>query len=198
VRYYAAFRPERQAKLLDFLEIHFYPLARGAYDYRSQADELANLACLETVVREAARPGKPVVLAEFGWYGGGKPKFDGGAHPEATEEQQARYCRRVVETSAGVVTGWLNWGFYDHPQAGDCSELTGLLTVDGRPKAWGKTFHELSARFGGKPMPPTKAGARPALDWDALVTSTQAASDFRQKYLEAFLAERGRTAKGQP
>jgi len=198
VRYYAAFRPERQAKLLDFLEIHFYPLARGAYDYRSQADELANLACLETVVREAARPGKPVVLAEFGWYGGGKPKFDGGAHPEATEEQQARYCRRVVETSAGFVTGWLNWGFYDHPQAGDCSELTGLLTVDGRPKAWGKTFHELSARFGGKPMPPTKAGARPALDWDALVTSTQAANDFRQKYLEAFLAERGRTAKGQP
>ena len=30
------------------------------------------------VVREVARPGKPVVLAEFGWYGGGKPKFDRG------------------------------------------------------------------------------------------------------------------------
>ncbi|MGO9202242.1 MAG: trypsin-like peptidase domain-containing protein [Limisphaerales bacterium] len=193
VRYYAAFRPERQAKLLDFLEVHFYPLAGGAYDYRSQADESANLAYLESVVREAARPGKPVVLAEFGWYGGGKPKFDGGVHAAASQEQQARYCRRVVETSAGFVTGWLNWGFYDHPQAGDCSELTGLLTADGTPKAWGKTFHELSARFAGKPMPPAKAGNRPALDWDALVTSTQAAKDFRQKYLEAFLAGRGKS-----
>jgi len=198
VRHYAAFRPERQAKLLDFLEIHFYPLVRGAFDYRSEADELANLAYLETVVREAARPGKPVVLAEFGWYGGGKPKFDGGVHPAASEEQQARYCRQVVETSAGFVTGWLNWGLYDHPQAGDCSELTGLLTVDGRPKAWGRTFHELSARFGGKPMPPAKAGERPALDWDALVTSTLAASEFRQKYLEAFLTERGRAAPARP
>jgi hypothetical protein len=194
VRYYAAFRPERQAKLLDFLEIHFYPLARGAYDYRNPADELANLAYLESVVREAARPGKPVVLAEFGWYGGGKPKFDGGVHPEATEEQQARYCRQVVETSAGFVTGWLNWGFYDHPQAGDCSELTGLVTVDGRPKAWGRTFQQLTARFGGRPMPPAKAGDRPALDWDALVTSTQAANDFRQDYLRAFRAGQGPTA----
>jgi hypothetical protein len=197
-RYYAAFRPERQAKFLDFLEIHFYPLARGAYDYRSPADELANLAYLESVVREAARPGKPVVLAEFGWYGGGKPKFDGGVHPEATEEQQARYCRQVVETSAGFVTGWLNWGFHDHPQAGDCSELTGLVTVDGRPKAWGKTFKQLSDRFGGKPMPPATTGDRPALDWDALVTSTQAANEFRQKYLDAFLRGRGQSATPQP
>jgi hypothetical protein len=70
--------------------------------------------------------------------------------------------------------------------------------VDGRPKAWGKTFHELSARFGGKPMPPTKAGDRPALDWDALVTSTHAAADFRQKYLEAFLAERRPIAPARP
>ncbi|MGO8675061.1 MAG: trypsin-like peptidase domain-containing protein [Limisphaerales bacterium] len=198
VRCYAAFRPDRQAKFLDFLEIHFYPLVRGAYDYRDPADESANLAYLEALVRETARPGKPVVLAEFGWYGGGKPKFDGGIHPEATEQQQARYCRQVVETSAGFVTGWLNWGFYDHPQAGDCSEFTGLMTVDGRPKAWGKTFQALSARFAGKPMPAPKAGDRPALDWDALVTSTQAAADFRQKYLEAFLAGRGQTAPTQP
>ena len=34
VRHYAGFRPERQAKLLDFMEIHFYPLDHGAYEYR--------------------------------------------------------------------------------------------------------------------------------------------------------------------
>ena len=30
---YSAFRPERQARLVDFLEIHFYPLANGFYEY---------------------------------------------------------------------------------------------------------------------------------------------------------------------
>ncbi|MBM3892067.1 MAG: hypothetical protein FJ388_23370, partial [Verrucomicrobia bacterium] len=33
VAHYAAFRPARQARFLDFLEVHFYPLARGLYDY---------------------------------------------------------------------------------------------------------------------------------------------------------------------
>lgn len=196
VRCYAGFRPERQAKFLDFLEIHFYPLERGVYEYRSEADEWANLAYLEAIVRESARPGKPVVLAEFGWYGGGRPRFDRGAHPAATEEQQAQYCRRVIETSAGPATGWLNWGFYDHPGAGDCSELTGLVTVAGNPKAWGRTFHEVAARFAGQPMPPASSGNRPALDWDACITSTQAATAFRQEYLRAFLAEREK--KGRP
>jgi hypothetical protein len=190
VRYYAAFRPERQAKFLDFLEVHFYPLAEGAYDYRSQTDELANLAYLESVVREVSRAGKPVVLAEFGWYGGGKPKFDGGKHPAATEEQQAQYCRRVVEISAGLVTGWLNWGFYDQPEATDCSEMTGLLTADGKAKAWGTTFRGLASTYARRKIPVVKLQARPDLDWEACITSTKAAAEFQRKYLQAFMAER--------
>jgi len=188
IRHYAGFRPERQAKFLDFLEVHFYPLAQGAYEYRSEQDELKNLAYLESVVREVARQDKPVVLAEFGWYGGGgKPKFDHGTHPAATEEQQAHYCRGVVETSAGFVTGWLNWGLHDQPEATDCSELTGLLTADGKLKAWGKTFQELAARYSGKFIPPAKTGARPELDWDACLTSLKAEADFRQRYFGAFV-----------
>ena len=148
LRYYAAFRPERQARFLDFMEIHFYPLDGGAFDYRSEADEARNLAYLESVVRAVARPDKPTVLSEFGWYGGGKPKFDGGKHPAATEEQQANYCRRVVETSAGYVCGWLNWGFFDEPQANDCSELTGLATSDGKIKAWEKPFRNWRGSIG--------------------------------------------------
>ncbi len=188
VRHYAAFRPERQAKYLDFLEVHFYPLAQGAYEYRTEADELANLAYLECVVREAARPGKPLVLAEFGWYGGAKPKFDQGRHPEASQEQQARYCRRVVETSAGMATGWLNWGFYDQPEATDCSELTGLLTADGETKAWGRTFKQLAAAYGGKSIPAPKLPGRPELHWKACLASMKLQAEFRQEYLKAFLA----------
>jgi hypothetical protein len=190
---YAAFRPERQAKYLDFLEIHFYPLVRGAYEYKSEEDELANLAYLESTVREVARAGKPVILAEFGWYGGReKPKFDKGVHPLATEEQQAKYLRRVVEVSAGFVVGWLNWGLYDHPQAGDCSELTGLLTADGTPKAWGKAFEELTERYGRRHLAPAAIGPRPDLDWDTCVTSIESVKEFENLYRKAFEADRPR------
>jgi len=190
---YTGFRPKRQAKFLDFLEIHFYPLARGPYEYKSEEDELANLAYLESVVHEVARPGKPVVLAEFGWYGGAeKPTFDKGVHPVGTEEQQAKYLRRAVETSAGFVVGWLNWGLYDHPGARDCSELTGLLRVNGATKAWGKAFQQLSARYSTQRIPPAGIGPRPVLDWDAAITDSAAADDFRARYLKAFLADQSR------
>jgi len=190
VRYYAGFRPQRQAKYLDFLEVHFYPLARGAFDYASEADELANLAYLEAVVREVAKCGKPVVLAEFGWYGGGKPRFDGGKHPASSQEQHAKYCRGVVETSSGLATGWLNWGLFDQPEATDCSELTGLLSATGEIKAWGRAFTELAGRHSTTQVPAAQLGARPDLDWDACLTSNAAAREFQESYLKAFLAEK--------
>ena len=196
-RHYSGFRPERQAKLLDFLEIHFYPLANGAYDYRNGEEEAKNLAYLEGVVRETARPGKPVIMAEFGWYGGGKPRFDNGSHPAASEDQQAQYCRRVVEISKGFVCGWLNWGFYDQPEATDCSEFTGLMTSDGKLKAWGKTFQELGQSLNGRVIRAPRIGSRPELDWEACVTSAQAGNEFRQKYLRAFLADPARNSKDQ-
>ncbi len=190
IREYTGFRPERQARFLDFLEIHFYPLARGAYDYQHENDALANLAYLENVVRETARPGKPVVLAEFGWYGGGRPRFDNGRHPAATEAQQADFLRREIQTSAGFVTGWLNWGLHDEPDATDCSELTGLLTADGKVKAWGRAFARLSKTYGGTVIPAAKTGPRPVLNWNASLTSSEAAREFRDAYLRAFIADK--------
>ena len=192
VQHYSGFRPERQAKFLDFLEIHFYPLDHGAYEYRGEEDEARNLAYLEGVMREVARPGKPVVVAEFGWYGGGKPTFDGGKHPAASEEQQAQWCRRVVETSAGLAVGWLNWGFYDQPEATDVSQFTGLLTAEGKLKAWAREFRELAARHRGQVMVPKKIGPRPALDWEACLTSPAAGNRFREEYFEAFTKPAGK------
>jgi hypothetical protein len=190
INHYAGFRPDRQAKLLDFLEIHFYPLAHGAYEYKSEADELANLAYLECTVREVAKPGKPVVLAEFGWYGGTqKPTFDKGVHPIGSEEQQAKYLRRSVETSAGYVSGWLNWGLYDHPGARDVTELIGLLRVDGTTKEWGKAFQRLATQYAGRVIPLPNTGPRPALDWDVCITDAVAADRFRDEYTKAFVAD---------
>jgi len=190
VQHYAAFRPDRQARLLDFLEIHFYPLAAGFYDYTRPEDENRNLAYLESVVREVAAPGRPVVVAEFGWYGGGKLSIDGGAHPAAGEEPQARWCRRAVETTRGLATGWLNWGFYDHPEARDVSQLTGLLTVEGKPKAWAREFRTLATALAGQNMAPARPGPRPTLDWDRAITSLKAGQQFREEYLKAFQASK--------
>jgi len=191
VQHYAAFRPERQAKLLDFLEVHFYPLAAGFFEYAREEDEARNLAYLESVVREVAAAGRPVVLAEFGWYGGGKLTIDRGVHPAATEEQQARWCRRAVETTEGLAAGWLNWGFYDHPEARDVSQLTGLLTVEGKPKAWARQFQALATALESKRIAPARLGPRPALDWDRSITSTQAGRQFREAYYDAFVKDKG-------
>jgi hypothetical protein len=185
VQHYAAFRPDRQAKFLDFMEVHFYPLDKGFFEYRTPEEENRNLAYLESVVREVARPGKPVVVAEFGWYGGGKLTIDGGQHAPASEEQQARWCRRLVETTSGLATGWLNWGFYDHPQARDVTELTGLLTSYGNLKAWGREFSRLAPRLAQAPFQRATLAGRPALDWDLCVTSTRAANEFREAYFQA-------------
>ncbi len=185
--HYSGFRPQRQARYLDFLEVHFYPLADGGYNYRDPESEARNLAYLEGVVREAAQPGKPLVLAEFGWYGGEeKPTFNGGQFPPASEAQQAQYDRKAVETSAGFACGWLNWGFYDQPEASDCSQLTGLVTAGGKIKAWGRTFQELASSFQGKAIRPRKTGPRPAMDWDACLSSMAAEKEFRENYFAAF------------
>lgn len=184
-RHYSAFNPRRQAAFLDFLEIHFYPLENGLLQYRDAQELNANLAYLESVVREVASAGRPVVLAEFGWYGGGQPTFNRNLRP-ATEAQHAEYCRRVLEVSEGFVVGWLNWGFYDHPGANDCSELTGLLTIGGHAKEWGNSFERWAFEHAGKTVPVHKLGTRPDMDWPACVTSRQAEDEFRRFYLQSF------------
>lgn len=189
VRHYAGFRPERQARFLDFLEVHFYPLASGFFEYTDKQAELRNLAYLESVVREVAAPGKPVVVAEFGWYGGGKLTIDQGRHPAATEQQQSHWCCEAIRTSQGLATGWLNWGFYDQPEAGDVSQRTGLFTADGKPKAWARDFQRLAGSLAGRALPARPIGPRPNLDWDRCILSVQAGHQFREEYFKAFLRD---------
>jgi endo-1,4-beta-mannosidase len=187
VEHYSGFRPSRQASFLDYMTIHFYPLADGGYKYRDAASETRNLAYLESVVRYAKQPGKPLVLGEFGWYGGTeKPRFNHGEFPAASQEQQAAYDSKVVETSAPFACGWLNWGFYDQPEANDCSEQTGLATANGQTKAWGRSFHALSNRLRRHGVRPKSTGPRPELDWDACLSSIAAEKQFLDDYTAAF------------
>ncbi len=105
------------------------------------------------------------------------------AHPQG-------WCRRAVETTEGLATGWLNWGFYDTPDARDVSQLTGLLTVDGKPKAWAREFQALAQRFAGTSVAPARLGPRPPLDWDRSITSPTAGRQFLEEYGEAFRGQR--------
>jgi len=190
VRQYSGFRPERIAHYLDFLEIHFYPLATGFYEYRSEEDEIANLAYLESVVREVARPGKPVVLAEFGWYGGGQLTINRGIHPPASEQLQARWCEQAIRTTRPFCCGWLNWGLYDHPEARDVSQLTGLFKVDGQPKAWANVFRRLSETLSQEKCPCSgktlEDQSRPQLDWDQALVDMAYLKEYRERYLQQF------------
>ncbi len=187
VGHYAAFRPEQHAPYLDFMTFHFYPLENGPLLYDRPEAEGRNLAYLECLTREFARLGKPVIIGEFGWHGGGKPKAFKDA-PVGTEEDQARWCRQVVERTRGPVCGWLNWGFRDQPEAADVSEFTGLLTAGGKEKAWGREFRRLARDLvqnpDAKSVPP---GPRPALEWDRLITSRRVADAFRAEYIKAYL-----------
>lgn len=176
---YAGFRPEVIAPHLDFLSLHFYPLAKGVYKYDGETAEDANLAVLESMVRECAKVGKPVVIGEFGWYGGGP--LDPGGKP-ASEEDQARWGKRFVEVTSPMVSGWLNWGLYDTPEAKDVSRLCGLFTFDGKEKAWGKAYVPLI-----KSMPaPSGIPARPDLPWETATMDKAAAGRFQAEYLKAF------------
>lgn len=180
--HYSGFRPERVATWLDFLEIHFYPLAAGFYRYDPEQETL-NLAYLEAVLREVAAPGRPVVLAEFGWYGGGTLTF--GNHPPASEADQARWCTRVLEISRSWVCGWLNWGLYDHPEARDITQLSGLWTRTGTVKAWGRAFAEWAARTAHQPGPEPRERQGPLLSWDDCLTANAPARQFLRDWYGA-------------
>ena len=184
VSQYAAFRPSRQARYLDFMEVHFYPFNNGFFEYQNENETIGNLAYLHSVVRETASVGKPVVLAEFGWYGGGKLTINQGKHPAATEIQQANWCVKAIEVTSGLASGWLNWGLYDHPEAKDVTQLTGLLTVQGKNKAWADSFKQLSQKTMPILITQDILSRLPILDWDAAITDRQVGNRFRQQYHE--------------
>ena len=182
--HYSAFRPSHQAPFLDFMEFHFYPFETRPYQYENETEEKRNLAYLAMTAQEVARPGKPVVLAEFGWYGGGKPRFGDGKQPFGSEEQQSRWVESAIRATAPYATGWLNWGIYDQPEATDASEFIGLLKADGTPKALGRRFPALAAEFTGKPANLEVLHKESDFPLDACITDPAAGNEYRNRKIE--------------
>ena len=146
---YAAFNPHRQAKWCDFVTIHFYPTFGDPF--ASKENWQRNIDYLRAVLAychvgqpaTADKPttaGKPVVLGEYGWYGGGAPQH----HPFLTEQQQADWLSGEIEASRGLADGWLSWPFADTPGSTDISLYAGLVKEDLSVKAWGRKFAEFT------------------------------------------------------
>jgi hypothetical protein len=58
----------------------------------------------------------------------------------------------------------------------------------------GQVFQQLAAKHTGRRITPPAIGSRPSLDWAACLTSSAAATQFREAYLKAFEAD-ARAAK---
>ena len=161
---YAAFNPHRQRQWLDFMTIHFYP-TMGA-PFGSEDNWSKNLSYLQAVLAYC-HFGKPVVLGEFGWYGGGGPQN----HPHLTEEQQEEWISAEIEASRSLADGWLSWPFADSPSSRDISLFAGLVKPDLTTKAWGQSFTELSANLPDLKRPTPKLPAFTSFDFSKVLTA---------------------------
>jgi beta-galactosidase GanA len=153
VQHYAGFDIRSNARLLDFVTIHFYPLGITRPDLGPEGMH-CNAVDLENLLFECS-VGKPVMIGEFGWYGGGDIRANGKVimSPQ-TVEDQAAWCRTLLDVSRGRVCGWLNWAFADTPTSTDLTRWSGVWTEDLQLKPWGKLFSQLAREVAAKPQEP--------------------------------------------
>jgi endo-1,4-beta-mannosidase len=172
---YAAFNPRRQARWLDFVTIHFYPILGGPFE--SEQGWQKNIGYLQGVLAYC-HTGKPVVLGEFGWYGGGAPQ----QNPYLSEQQQALWISGEIEASRSLADGWLSWPFADTPSSKDISLFAGLVKADLTLKAWGRKFKELASNLLELKKPTPKL---PSFDFTlALTTDDNELNRMNQAYIK--------------
>lgn len=173
---YAAFNPRRHARWLDFVTIHFYPTLGSPF--QSDANWQKNLDYLQAALAYC-HTGKPVVLAEFGWYGGGAPQH----HPFLSEDQQADWITAEIEASRHLSDGWLSWPFADSPQSRDISLYAGLVKPDMTIKAWGRKFQTYASKPPQLKKPTPKL---PAFDFPNVLTAdAETLEKMHRTYVEA-------------
>jgi endo-1,4-beta-mannosidase len=137
---YSAFRPSALSKLVDFDCPHFYPTLGDPADPQKKRANLKYL-CDWVLYCDLSRP---VVLEEFGWYGGGEINEH---QPFRSHGDQLDWNRALMEETIGLCSGWLNWPFADTPSSTDISKFSGLVTSDFRPKPWGEAFSEYAKKL---------------------------------------------------
>ena len=156
VQTYAGFNLKSNAKHVDFTTIHFYPLDTPR-PCDSPEGIAANKAYFEAVLYQAS-VGKPLMIGEFNWYGGGGLEVESvWKLPAKPVEHQGEWCRELLASSRGRACGWLNWAMADVPGAMDITRWSGLWTTDFQLKPWGREFSEFARRATAAPPPKPRA-----------------------------------------
>ncbi|MBI4580464.1 MAG: hypothetical protein HY718_12220, partial [Planctomycetes bacterium] len=191
VRHYAGFDLRTNARRPDFTTIHFYPVA-SPRPCDAPEGIAVNRAYLQALLHDCS-VGKPLMLGEFNWYGGGGLHGHAGWElPEKPIEHQAEWCNELLDVTRGRVCGWLNWAFADTPTARDITRWSGCWTADLKLKPWGKVFGEFARAKTRHPEPPRAfdeaVGATP-FDRDAALTDPAVGNEYRQA-LQQRLASR--------
>ena len=138
-------------ELFDFVTFHPYPAWQAVPGFRG--DPLDGGDPLHYWINSCignARIdfyGKPVVVQEFGWYGGGSSHFLCEL-PNRSEQEHADYTQCLTDALAPHVNGFINWPTFDMPAANDISNHGGIFTSDGRRKELSKVFASLAAHSG--------------------------------------------------
>jgi len=168
--YYAAFNPRCLAPSLDYMSPHFYPLYTSRI-FQSTDNFMTDFYYLRAVLRYS-HVGKPVVLEEFGWFGGGELR-DYGASPGTgylEQNDQRRWCRAAVEGTMDSASGWLNWPFQDTPASSDCSNYSGLIDSERNIKEWGRDFREIIQSTRPESLKRTRATRKHRMDRREILT----------------------------
>lgn len=182
VQHYAAFNLSDNARHVDFTTIHFYPIA-GPNPSQGQEGIERNAQYLEALLHECHQGGKPVMIGEFAWYGGGDIRAgDRVTMPTQTEDDQVAWNRRLLDVSRGRVCGWLHWAFADTPTSQDLTRWSGLWREDLTLKPWGAVFGQFAReaiRDAQPPRPFDEAVRQLPLDRRAALTQPAPQPSFR-------------------
>ena len=159
--------------LFDFVTHHPYPALQCLPEYaRDPLDDFAQNgpkwrfwknACIG--MSRLDFYGKPVVLQEWGWYGGGTSRFLCDL-PFRSETEHAEYSRAMIDALKNHVNGFINWPLFDMPDANDISNHGGLWTHDGKRKELAKVYEELARGAKGKAQ--TRARGTTVLEYSLL------------------------------
>lgn len=169
------FNPYFYLDSVDYLCQHNYPapqcLPGGNGDPLESAEAMRFwLDAAEVMARIYGSMGKPVVLEEWGWYGGSDSAFLCPL-PYRSEEEQRRYGDMMMEMSRTCNAGWFYWQWRDMPDAPDISDYSALYAVDGtRVKPWGRAYAQWAARLQAQPPQRTPARATVTLPMKSLYT----------------------------
>ncbi len=156
-------------ELFDFVTHHPYPAWQAVPDGRG--DPLDGGAPLRywlnscIAMSRFEHYGKPVVIQEFGWYGGGASRFLCDL-PHRSEQEHAHYMHTLITALEPHSNGFINWPLMDMPAANDISNHGGIFTHDGRPKVLAKVYRDLVKRTQGQPL--RRQPATTTLNWSLL------------------------------